>query len=290
MMASSRAKPSISIQPIKKEDLPKAKEILDAGYGEAPGRENELRRLFRIQSEGWFFACRGKDPVGMGGAILYDNFAYIGMMAVLPAFQRQGYGRAIFEYVLDWLRNKGCLTYLLDATPAGANLYRQYHFVELDQARQYVCPQPPRGFHFSARVDLVSEGDLADLLTFDRELFGADRERLMRVYLADFRDRFLIKRDSQGKICGFLLAQPQRPGPWIARSIEDAADLLEAALSLPYEGEINVIAPAANPYAEALFEHYGFHFLRALPHMGWGRLPSPSQRQFIYGQTSFALG
>jgi GNAT superfamily N-acetyltransferase len=289
-MAASRAKLCLSIRPIKKEDLPRAKEILDAGYGEAPGREYELQRLLRIQSEGWFFACRGKETVGMGGAIRYDSFAYIGMMAVLPAFQRQGYGRALFEHILDWLREQGCLTCLLDATPAGANLYRQYHFVELDQARQYVCKQPPGGFRPSPRVDLVNERDVADVLAFDRKLFGADRERLLRVYLADFGERFLVKRDPLGSVCGFLLAQPQRPGPWVARSVEDAADLLEAAFSLPFEGDINVIAPAANPFAAALFERYGFHFLRALPHMGWGRLPSPCQRQFIYGQTSFALG
>ncbi|GAB4480245.1 MAG: hypothetical protein Kow0088_21680 [Anaerolineales bacterium] len=289
-MGSAKAKHPIVIRPIKREDLPRAKEILDAGYGEAPGRENELRRLLRIQSEGWFFACQGMQAVGMGGAILYDHFAYIGMMAVLPAYQRQGIGRAIFEHVLDWLREQGCLTYLLDATPAGAALYRQYHFVELDQARQYVCTQPPRGTHASARVDLVRESDLAELMAFDRDLFGADRERLVRVYLADFSDRFLIKRDLNGKVCGFLLAQPQRLGPWMARSVEDAADLLAAALALPFEGEINVIAPAANPFAQALFEQNNFHLLRALPHMGWGKLPSPCQRQFIYGQTSFALG
>jgi len=175
-MAASRAKLSLSIRPIKKEDLPRAKEILDAGYGEAPGREHELQRLLRIQSEGWFFACRGKETVGMGGAIRYDSFAYIGMMAVLPAFQRQGYGRALFEHILDWLREQGCLTCLLDATPAGANLYRQYHFVELDQARQYVCKQPPGGFRPSPRVDLVNERDVADVLAFDRKLFGADRD------------------------------------------------------------------------------------------------------------------
>lgn len=281
---------SVYIRSLKEGDLAVARQILDASYGEAPGRENELERLLRIQSEGWFFVCRGTEAVGMGGAIRYDTFAYIGMMAVLPQFQRHGYGRALFEHVLDWLREQGCLTFLLDATPAGANLYRQYHFVKLDQARQYVCKQPPGGFRPCARVDLAKESNLADLLAFDRELFGADRERLLRVYLADFGERFLVKRDPLGRVCGFLIAQPQRPGPWVARSVEDAADLLEAAFSLPFDGEINVIAPAANSFAEELLARYGFHFLRALPHMGWGRLPSPCQRQFIYGQTSFALG
>lgn len=289
-MDSLKMKHPIRICPIQAKDLAKAKEILDAGYGEAPGRENELKRLFRIQSEGWFFACREQDPVGMGGAILYDRFAYIGMMAVLPAFQRQGYGRAIFEHILDWLRKQGCTTYLLDATPAGAALYRQYHFTELDFACQYVCNQPSVRDHPSPRVDLLREDQLPELVAFDRQYFGADRERLLRVYLADYPDRCLVKRDAKGRIRGFLIAQVQRPGPWVACTVDDATDLLEAALFLPFEGEVNVIAPAANPYAESLFQSFGFQFLRALPHMGRGLLPSPCQRQFIYGQTSFALG
>lgn len=289
-MDSLQMKHPIRICPIQAKDLAKAKEILDAGYGEAPGRENELRRLFRIQPEGWFFACRGKEAVGMGGAILYDRFAYIGMMAVLPSFQRQGYGRAIFEHVLDWLRQQGCMTYLLDATPAGAALYRQYHFTELDFARQYICNRPLGTAHPSRHVDLLSEAELPELVDFDQQYFGANRERLLRVYFADYPERCLVKRDARGQICGFLIAQAQRPGPWVACSVEDAGDLLEAALSLSFEGEVNVIAPAANRSAEGLFEHFGFQFLRALPHMGWGLLPSPCQRQFIYGQTSFALG
>lgn len=289
-MNTLEMKHPIRICPIQAKDLAKAKEILDAGYGEAPGRENELKRLFRIQPEGWFFACRGKEAVGMGGAILYDRFAYIGMMAVLPAFQRQGYGRAIFEHVLDWLRQQGCMTYLLDATPAGAALYRQYHFTELDFARQYLCSQPPQSTHPSPRIDLLTEDQITELVVFDRQFFGADRERLLRVYLADYPNRFLVKRNVHGKVSGFLVAQAQRPGPWVACSIDDAADLLEAAFTLTFDGDINVIAPAANPHAESLFRQYGFQLMRELPHMGWGLLPSPCQRQFIYGQTSFALG
>jgi GNAT superfamily N-acetyltransferase len=289
-MVSSRTSLRVSIRPISAEDIGIAKEILDAGYGEAAGRENELKRLLRIQREGWFLACHGRNAVGMGGAILYDRFAYIGMMAVLPAYQRQGYGRAIFEHVLDWLREQGCMTYLLDATPAGAALYRQYHFRELDYARQYLCPQVPQSAHPSPKIDFVGEEQLGEVVAFDRQLFGANRERLLRVYWADYPDRLLVKRDAQGKLRGFLLAQPQRLGPWLAFTPDDAADLLEAALTLPFEGEINVIAPAANPSAEKLLQAVGFQFLRALPHMGWGQLPAPCQRQFIFGQTSFALG
>ncbi len=287
---TSPSKSSIYIRPIQPQDLGRAKQILDAGYGEAPGRENELKRLLRIQARGWFFACRGKEPVGMGGAILYDRFAYIGMMAVLPQFQRQGYGRAIFEHVLDWLREQSCVTYLLDATPAGAALYRQYHFAELDSARQYICSQPPSRSHPSPTVDVVGKHELTDIVAFDRPCFGANRGRLLQVYLEDYPERFFVKRDPQGKIAGFLIAQSQRLGPWVARSIEDAEALLEAALTLSFDGEINVIAPAANAHAETLLQTYGFTFLRALPHMGGGLLPSPCRRELIYGQTSFALG
>ncbi|MCS7247392.1 MAG: hypothetical protein NZ840_04025 [Anaerolineales bacterium] len=190
----------------------------------------------------------------------------------------------------DWLRKQGYNTYLLDATPAGAALYRQYHFVELDWARQYVCTQPRKGACFSPRVDLLTVDCLPELVAFDQRYFGSNRKRLLCAFLTDYPDRFLVKRSDRGETCGFLVAQPQRPGPYVACSVEDAVDLLDTALALDFEGEINVIAPALNPYAEELFRQYGFGFLRALPHMGWGVLHSPSRRRFIYGQASFALG
>lgn len=285
-----KTNPSVRIYPIRMNDLGKAKKILDAGYGEAPGRDNELKRLLRIQREGWFFACHEEEPVGMGGAILYDQFAYIGMMAVLPAFQRQGYGRAIFEHVLDDLRKKGCLTYLLDATPAGAALYRQYHFIELDSASQYSSHELPKIAHLSPKIDLLGDDHMSELVAFDQRYFGANRERLLRVFAADYPNRCFVKRDAQGKICGYLIAQSQRIGPWVACTVDDAGDLLEAAMSLSFEGDVNIITPALNPHAENLFQPYGFQLLRSLPHMGGGRLPSPCRREFIYGQTSFALG
>ncbi|MGB9585846.1 MAG: GNAT family N-acetyltransferase [Anaerolineales bacterium] len=281
---------TIAIRLMKEDDFLDAEQLLLAGYGGSPGRVAELERLLTIQPDGWFFACIGDQPVGMGGAVLYDRFAYIGMMVVLPAWQRQGIGRKIFEHILDWIERNKIPLALLDATEAGAALYRQYGFNEVDQACQYICVQSPTVSHPSPLVNLATMQDIPELAEFDRPLFGANRMRVFQTYLKDYPERFFIKRDEQGRIRGYLLAQSSRLGAWAALTSDDAFDLVEAALSLPFEGELNVIAPAANPSVAQLLAQLGFRFERALPHMASKNEYINRHRDLIYGQISFAIG
>ncbi len=86
-------------------------------------------------------------------------------------------------------------------------------------------------------------------------------------------------------------------GPWVAQNVQVAEGLLLAALAAqaaahpaPLIGQAVTNLPGANPDAEALLARYGFHSLRHIRHMRRGRLPTPDQRSWVYGQTSFAIG
>ncbi len=281
---------SLEFHLIQPSDLEIVEEMVLAGFGGSPGRQSELNRLLKLQPDSWFIARRGADPVGMGGAMLYDHFAYINMMIVFPQAQRQGIGSAVFEHILSLLDRRGYPLALLDATPMGEPLYRKYGFVEIDQARQFLCQQPPHRQHPHPSIDALSAKDLPEVAAFDAPIFGANRLKVFEAFLADYPGRLLAKRSPRGEISGYLLAQPSRLGPWSALTPDDAADLMDAALSLPFQNTLDVIVPAANPHAEALFLASGFHFERALPHMKRGTFSVTPQRHLLYGQTSFALG
>jgi len=281
---------TIEIRNMKEDDFLDAEQLLLAGYGGSPGRIPELKRLMEIQPDGWFIALRDGQPSGMGGAVIYDHFAYIGMMVVLPHLQRQGIGRRIFETILEWIARYNCRLALLDATEAGAALYRHYGFQEVDQARQYICQNPSHPSHPSPYVHAATIADLAKLAEFDAPLFGSNRERVFQAYWKDYQDRCLIKLDSNGHIRGYLIAQPNRLGAWAALTPDDASELMESAFALPFEGEVNVIAPAANKHAEQVLAAAGFRFERALPHMASNLEPIPRRRDLLYGQISFAIG
>ncbi len=97
---------SLVVRTMTAADLEAADEIAVAAYGGPHRRRGELARYLSLQPAGWMPAVRDGTPAGLGGAIVYGPFAYIGLMAVHPLQQRQGIAQAILERLLAWVQ--GC--------------------------------------------------------------------------------------------------------------------------------------------------------------------------------------
>jgi GNAT superfamily N-acetyltransferase len=287
---------NLSIRRLTEADLDSANEVLYAAYDAVPGQPTELPRCLKLQPEGWRLAAFGDLVVGVGGAVDYGPFSYIGLVGVLPEMQRHGIGRALMEHLIDWLHARRCPSILLDASAAGAPLYDRLGFITDDRATLLRCdcvnvlsfPTPPS--HYRELVSEMRERDLPAVGAFDWPRFGAERPAVLASYLADFPHRAFVSRNRDDKISGFLIAQERRIGPWVAETYDDAERLLLHALTLPFEDNMPMaIIPACNRDAERLLTRYGFHPLRTLRHMRLGE-PVRRERTKIYGQASFALG
>jgi len=280
---------TIAIRTLTPDDIDVADTILMPAYGLPRSRKRELRRYLALQPDGWLLALLDGAPAGLGGATDYGPFAYIGLMAVHPSAQRRGIASALMRELLSWIEARGCPAALLDASPAGVPLYEKLEFTDQDKALQFVqddCALRPRR---SERVGPLHMEELAELGTFDAPIFGANRAAVLAAFLADYPDRAFVARDDSGAIGGFLFAQPQMLGPWVARNPGDAEALLAAALALDFEEPPRVIAPGANGHATNLLMRYGFSPQRALRHMRRGS-PVAARRDLVYGQSSFAIG
>lgn len=287
---------NLSIRRLTEADLDSASAVLNAAYDSPPGQPTELPRCLKLQPDGWRLAAFDGLTVGVGGAVDYGPFSYIGLVGVLPEMQRHGIGRALMEHLIDWLHARRCPSILLDASVAGAPLYDRLGFVTDDRAtllyrdsvNALAFPPPPP--HYRELVSEMQENDFPAVVAFDWPRFGAQRPAVLASYLADHAHRAFVARNQDGKISGFLIAQERRIGPWVAESYDDAERLLIHALTLPFEDNVPLtIIPACNRNAERLLTRYGFRPLRTLHHM---RLGSPVRRERIkiYGQASFALG
>jgi predicted N-acetyltransferase YhbS len=210
-------------------------------------------------------------------------------MAVDPACQRQGIGRAIIARILHWIDQRG-LPALLDASRLGYPLYASLGFLPVDEAHVYLCAQPPLAVPPPSGVYPLQESDLAELHALDTAAFGGDRRAVLRILQRDFPQGGLLRRDESGRIGGYLIAKGRRIGPWVAHTPQDAEALLLAALTLPLDGPLLTILPGQNHIGPPLLERYGFRLVRSLRHMRRGVVQSPEKRQWIYGQTSFAIG
>ncbi len=280
----------ISIRGLTEADIAGADDVLKSAFG-APGSHTaDIRRYLALQPDGWLVAVAQGRPVGMVGAVDYGPFAWVGLMAVHAEAQQHGIGTALLQRLLAWLDARGTPMVLLDATEAGARLYSRFGFVEDDQTYKFQHPNYGRSSCLPTGVRPIQPEDVPALVDFDTPIFGANRARVLRALLAEFPGRAVLVEDEARRVDGYLFAQTQRLGPWVAKRPQDAEVLLQAALSWPYTGAPLIVVPGMNRAAVEQVERFGFQLVGPHRHMRRGGAGSPSQRVAIYGQASFALG
>jgi GNAT superfamily N-acetyltransferase len=280
----------ISIRVLSPDDLDIADGIVTSAFGLSGSRAGEIRRYFSLEPNRWFLATYRDQPAGVVGATNYGPFTYLGMMTVRKEMQRKGIGQGLLQHMLKWAETQGISFLRLDASEAGFPLYIRFGFEVLDQALMLRLADYSPSSNFPQQVRPLKFQDIPTLADFDCPIFGTDRAGLFHAMLTDFPDRGFAVYDGSGNMAGYLFAQTQRLGPWAARSSRDAEDLLEAALTLTYQGDPLVIAPGTNTAALDLLERFGFRYVLTNRHMQRGLATIPGQRAAIYGQTSFAIG
>jgi GNAT superfamily N-acetyltransferase len=279
----------ISIRDLTDADLETADAILMAAFQSKVSRLGDLHFYRKLQPDGWHLAFRQGQPVGMVGAIRYEAFAHVGLMAVHPDSQRQGVGQAIMQFLLEKLDRQVPLV-TLDASRAGQPLYEKLGFLPYDetlmfeQAGEFTIPDMP------SNVRSISGQDLDELAAWDAPYFGTERRKIFQALLDLHPGRAFMLRDENAQITGYLFAQKSRIGPWVMHQPQGAGALLQAALTLPFEGSAALAVPAINQAAVELLQQHGFKPVRANRHMGRAASRAPGQRGCIYAQTSLAAG
>ncbi len=285
---------SLSFAPLTAADLAETAEVVKAAYNAPHSRKASLQLYLTLQASqtGSSFVVRQNNGiVGFGGVVDYGPFAYVGLMSVHPSMQKQGIGARLLEQLLAEVDARGCPTALLDATPAGAALYKRYAFTEDDTTLVLQLTQHlslPR--HLPSCVSLLAEEDFPALVAFDTPYFGAERRVILAAYRANNPERVLVAHNVNGQITGYLIAQARVLGPWVARTPEDAENLLVHALTLYKEGEPEVFVSAHNSAALQLLTRCSFNQQRTLSHMRRGKAVERARQTALYGQTSLGLG
>jgi len=280
---------TIDLRALTAADLDTADAILMAAYGGA-SRKQRLQSYLLLRPDGWILAHWDGMPAGVSGATHYGPTAYIGLVAVHPAYQRRGIAMAMMQHLLRWGAERGRPVLQLDASPAGAPLYERLGFVDDEKTVAFIqedCARRPR---LSERVSRLQASDISALAAFDTPIFGANRAAVFEILLSEAPERAFVARDDAGQICGYLFAQPATLGPWAARTAGDAEALLGAALQLTYQAGPYVLAPSSNANAGSLLLQYGFSPNRSLRHMRLGGEGPVGQHTLLYGLTSFAIG
>ena len=280
---------TITIHTLTAADLDRADAIQQAAYG-GGSRKDRLQLYLSLQPDGWLLATLDGEPAGIAGGTNYGTVGQIGLVAVDPSKQRRGVALALMEHLLSWFAELRCPVIQLDASEAGAPLYRRLGFVEDEKTLGFTqddCVLRPAQ---SERISLLNVADIPALTAFDTPIFGGERAAVFAAALAEAPERAFFARDSEGQISGYLFAQRQVLGPWAAHTPADAEALLAAALALPFDGAIRTLTPGSNADAAKLLMRYGFSPRRILRRMRRGGATAAGRRSRLYGQASLAIG
>lgn len=196
--------------------------VRDAGWNQTP---QDWSLLLRV---GEAFGIRNDSGLIIATAVVLHYppaFAWIGMVLVDPAWRRRGLASRLIEHAVSRARSQR-LTPMLDATPAGREVYAHMGFIDGDSITRW-RGQAEGGGGPNA-LEAPEAAALANGVAADKAAFGACRTAI----LADFS-----ARPGSLTLCGnaaMLWCRPGRTatqiGPLLARGEDDAVTLCGAAL------------------------------------------------------------
>jgi GNAT superfamily N-acetyltransferase len=248
-------------------------------------------RLMLDIGRGWGITLDDGTLAASTVVLPYGGFAWVSMVLVLPQHRRKGYASRLLEVALAELKRRA-LTPILDATPAGREVYVQagfrdtWGFRRLQLQEAAAAPGPAPG------VRPLRASDWDALLALDAAAFGASRERLLRALAARLPQAALVAEE-QGVLAGFLLGRDGREarqlGPLVARSSAAARALLAAALAA-VRAPLVLDVVDREPGITAWLESLGFAFQRPFTRMVHGAPAAPGEAGLVFCPAGPELG
>lgn len=200
--------------------------VEEAGWNQVA---DDWRLMIR---HGHTVGCRGEAGrfVASGLAMPYgDRIGWISMVLVNGSWRRRGIATRIVEHCADWLEERG-ITPVLDATPAGAAVYRPMGFETVTGMTRWHCPAV--AVPMPAAVRPATPQDMPAIAMTDAEVFGGVRRFLLQDLLARSGAAAMVAKAPN---CGFALSRKGRVatqiGPVLAQDSATAIALLDGMLS-----------------------------------------------------------
>ena len=248
-------------------------------------------RLMLGIGRGWGITLEDGTLAASTLVLPYGGFAWVSMVLVLPQHRRRGYATRLLGTALADLQQRS-LTPILDATPAGREVYVQagfrdtWGFRRLQLQTAGAAPEPPAG------VRPLRASDWEALLALDATAFGAGRERLLRALAARLPQAALVAEENGG-LAGFLLGRDGREasqlGPLVARSSDAARALLAAALAA-VRAPLILDVVDREPGITAWLGSLGFAFQRPFTRMVHGAPAAPGEAGRVFCPAGPELG
>lgn len=261
---------------------------MQQAYG-VPSFRSSIGRFAAVQPDGLAVVEVDGTVVGTGCCVAYADgkFGWIGLVATLPGFQRQGIGTEITEFLSDVLAGHGCAA-VLDASAAGGPVYERMGFADHGITTVMGFSEDAPTITGWDECEPLTADDLDEVIRFDALRFGAPRREVLARLFLQYPARALVVR-RRDKIAGYLVAQEATLGPIVADTSESLTNLVAAVQRLRWPTLPRVNVPPESGHLATL-SRLGFEVRRELRHMRRGIEVLPGRRESIAAQVSLGEG
>lgn len=244
----------------------------------------DFLRLLRLDTRGCFVAIKQNRRIGIITTTKYDDLAWIGNVIVAKAVRGQGVGIRLVEKAISHVEAEGVNRIGLYSYPYTRSLYRRFGFSETATFVRYVRTS---GTMTQGPAKLSRRFNLKTIARFDKDRFGVDRTKLLRLLYNEFRKFCFVSEDDQ-RILGYVIAKGAQSGyeigPWISDCNESAVELLNAELNQIREKKVEMTIPKGNHFLARTLSKTGFSSVGQVHEMYRGGIP---KRRL---ETIFAVG
>ena len=199
------------------------------------------------------------NPPAVASTAAPGGVAWISMILVTPAARGRGLGRWVFEHCVRQVQGDGRIA-MLDATPQGEPLYRQFGFEALWRLTRWRREARP----LSQPLRTSATPSVETMLALDRQAVGFDRRALLLNLLQRPDTRWLQAEQAFAILRTGRVAQ--HIGPLVAGTEAAAIELLEQ-ICAGSESPLLIDAPDNQPALRQALVGAGFQ-----PQRGFARM------------------
>jgi GNAT superfamily N-acetyltransferase len=260
--------------PLRPDELGDAEALVaEAGWNQTERDWRMFLDLGRVQA----VRTNTGNVIATAATLPYGGFGWISMVLVTAAWRRRGLASQLLRGAIDDLRGAG-LVPVLDATPAGREVYRTLGFADTWGFARYARPavSPARDIASGSndiKVRPITDAVWPEICAYDAAVFGSERSGLLARLRGRMPSADLVALHAD-RLTGFLLGREGRIatqlGPLVAEDAATARALLTQALAT-ITGPIFIDLADSKAETRALIETQGFAFTRPLTRMVHGR-------------------
>jgi GNAT superfamily N-acetyltransferase len=229
----------------------------------------DFEDLVAFEPGGCFVARVDGKRAGIVTSTSYGTYAFVGTLIVETTYRNAGIGSSLLEHAMSYLRNKGVRTIELDGVFEATSLYRRLGFKDKYLSLRFLRPHTGQ----AAAGKPPTHKPSAEIVEFDREMTGIERERIIRHYLEQFSRSALVLREAS--IRAYAFARPRAGGtmgvgPFVADDDSAAEHLMREVIRSYPEAAVSVGVPDGKRSMVDLLPKLGFRYKAPSLRMYWG--------------------